>query len=66
MYRYFHLYEKNQTVALDLVDGSVATTAPASEFEKMLGNKVEEISRQKYQALNRAFDRKMRRFDEAE
>ena len=59
MYRYFHLYEKNQTVEVDLVDGSVATTAPASEFEKMLGCKVREISRQKYQALNRAFDRQM-------
>lgn len=51
MKRYFDIYEKHQCAEIDLVDGSPATTAPVSEFEKFLHEKVREVSRQKYQAL---------------
>lgn len=51
MKRYFDLYENRQCALIELEDGSPATTAPVSEFEKILHAKVHEISRQKYQAL---------------
>jgi hypothetical protein len=51
MKRYFDFYEKKQCAELDLVNGSPATTAPVSEFEKFLHAKLHEVSRQKYQAL---------------
>jgi len=51
MKRYFELIGANQCALIDIVDGAKLETAPVEDFSRYFKCEVQEISRQKYQAL---------------
>jgi hypothetical protein len=55
MIRYFEVTGMNQTVQLDLIDGSEATTATVEEISKHLKMDLREIDKKEYTKLTKKF-----------